>query len=273
MKFSVLMTVYHGDCLAYLKESFSSITNQTLMPNEIVLVIDGPIHDELKKYIFQLEEKNSELLKVVRLKKNIGLASALNMGIKSCSYDLIARMDTDDYSLNTRFEKQINLMINNKNIDLVGSWYKQFDSTLTNFTTDRKVPQSHSDIVNYARFRVPINHPSIIIRKSALSKIGGYPEDLGFFEDWGLTFRLIKNGNILINIQEYLIHVRGGSDFYQRRGGFQYFISEIKYLIKMRDKGYFTSIDFIFNILLRSIIRLTPIFFRKKIYLILRKVH
>jgi len=242
------------------------------MPNEIILVVDGPVIDELQNYIIQLEKEYSKLLKVVRLKKNEGLASALNIGLESCSYDLIARMDTDDCSVNTRFEKQINFMVNNDNIDLVGAWYNQLDSTLTNFITDRKVPQNHSDIVNYARFRVPINHPTIIIRKSVLSEIGGYPEDLGFFEDWGLSFRLIKNGNILYNIQEYLVDVRGGSDFYKRRGGMQYFISENKYLIRMRYKGYFTFIELIFNIVLRSLIRFTPVFIRKNIYLILRKV-
>ena len=109
IKFSVLMSVYYKEKPEWLEFSLSSVLDQTLLPNEIVIVKDGPIDDELNLVIDEYSNKNPELFKVYSLNKNVGLGPALNYGMKQCQYDLIARMDSDDYIVPERFEKQLSI--------------------------------------------------------------------------------------------------------------------------------------------------------------------
>ena len=104
--FSVLLSVYKKEQPAYLRECLDSLFTQTLMPDEIVLVKDGPLTDELDRTIDEYVQLHPEL-KVVALPQNRGLGCALNEGLKHCSFSLVARMDTDDIAKPERFEKQI----------------------------------------------------------------------------------------------------------------------------------------------------------------------
>ena len=96
-KFSVLMSVYHKDDPTYLDTALNSLTEQTAVPDEIVLVKDGPVSQQLEEVIDAFHKKFCNL-KIVALEKNSGLGNALNQGLKHCSHELVARMDSDDIS-------------------------------------------------------------------------------------------------------------------------------------------------------------------------------
>lgn len=106
-KYSVLLSLYDKEKPEYLSLSLDSMFNQTIKPNEIILVLDGPINNRLKKIINFYDERHPAILKTVPLEKNIGLGLALNEGIKVCKNELIARMDTDDISYSNRIELQL----------------------------------------------------------------------------------------------------------------------------------------------------------------------
>jgi glycosyltransferase involved in cell wall biosynthesis len=109
MKFSVLVSVYHRESPLYLELALNSIWEvQTLKPNEIVLVKDGPLTDSLEAVIDRFFNTCGDVLKIVPLSRNVGLSTALNIGLSHCSFDYVARMDTDDICMYNRFEKQIN---------------------------------------------------------------------------------------------------------------------------------------------------------------------
>jgi glycosyltransferase involved in cell wall biosynthesis len=93
--FSVLLSVYYKENPLYFRISLDSIFNQTVLPTEIVLVKDGPLTSELDTVIEEYKLKYP-ILKILPLIKNVGLGKALNEGLKYCSYELVARMDTDD---------------------------------------------------------------------------------------------------------------------------------------------------------------------------------
>lgn len=97
-QFSVLMSVYRNDKREFVEETIKSIWNrQSLKPNEIVLVVDGPIPEDLKDYIHELSANDA--IKIYWQKENKGLGRTMEYGVLQCKNELIARMDADDISM------------------------------------------------------------------------------------------------------------------------------------------------------------------------------
>jgi glycosyltransferase involved in cell wall biosynthesis len=217
VKFSVLISVYEKEEPTYFDEALRSvIMEQTRIPSEVVIVKDGPLSLELEKVIKKYQEGFMDIVKVVGYEKNRGLGEALNFGIKHCSHELIARMDSDDISTNKRFEIQISFMENNPNISVVGSYISEFFIDPNDSKLIRVTPKEHNDIKNKLKRRNPVNHVSVVIRKSDLEKIGGY-KHLLYLEDYYLWTRFIGNGFKLHNIEDVFVLVRTGKNMYKRR--------------------------------------------------------
>ena len=172
MKFSVLLSVYYKEKPNCLKESLSSIFNQRCLPTEVVLVEDGPLTCELNNVISEFLDKGLKI-EIVRLAKNQGLGKALNEGLKHCSYDLVARMDTDDIAKPDRFERQIIAFRDHPELEVVGAWIDEFEGDVSNVISVRKLPENHSEIYQFAKKRNPINHPVVMFRKKAVLSVGG----------------------------------------------------------------------------------------------------
>lgn len=265
--FSVLMSVYWKEEPSYLQKSLHSIFHQTLQPNEVVLVEDGPLTEELCDVIkdFQRLHKN---LKIVPLKVNGGLGRALNEGLKYCTYDLVARMDSDDECYPTRFEKQINFLSTHPEIDVVGSLTTEFTD---NGCGGKKIlslkhfPHTVEDNDSYSRKRCPVEHPAVIFRKAAVIRAGGY-QHCPLFEDYHLWARMIVNGSKFYNIQEPLLYFRMTKDSFKRRGGWTYAINELKALWMFRKIGFLTTCQFLFDVITRFPVRIVPLRIREFIY-------
>ena len=120
LPYSVLMSVYAKESPEYLVEALHSMLAQTVPPEQIVLVEDGPLTHELDNAINVFHEQHAGLLDLVVLPKNEGLGSALAHGVPECRNEIIARMDSDDYSFSTRMEKELAVM-SDHNLDMVGS--------------------------------------------------------------------------------------------------------------------------------------------------------
>ena len=198
MLFSVLLSLYHKESPLFLRQSLTSIFTQTLLPIEVVLVEDGPLTDELYAVIKEFTSQHPEL-KVISLPTNRGLGKALNEGLKHCSYDLVARMDTDDIAKPDRFEKQLAIFLEHPEIDVVGAWIDEFEGEVSNVLSMRKVPEQHENILRFAKGRCPVNHPVVMFRKSAVLKAGGY-KHFPLFEDYYLWVRMLMNGARFYNI-------------------------------------------------------------------------
>ena len=170
--FSVLISVYNKENSLSLRQSLTSVFRQKLPPTEVVLLKDGPLTEELDKVIAEYVMRYPEL-KIVSLPVNQGLGKALNEGLKHCSYDLVARMDTDDIAKPDRFEKQIRVFQEHPELDVVGAWIDEFEETTSNIISTRKLPEVHYDIWQFAKKRNPENHPVIMFRKQAVLAAGG----------------------------------------------------------------------------------------------------
>lgn len=262
--FSVLLSVYQKEQASYLRQSLESIFAQTLLPDEIVLVKDGPLTDMLDQVIEEYCQKYS-MIKIVPLMTNQGLGKALSEGMKHCSYDLIARMDTDDISMVDRFEKQVNIFKKNPEIDVVGAWISEFEEDIDNIVTIRKLPETSEEILKFARQRNPINHPVVMFRKSAVLKAGNY-QDCPFFEDYYLWVRMLLNGSRFYNIPQSLLFFRFSSDVFKRRGGWNYARHELHFQKKLWDMKFINGVCFCKNVSMRFISRIIPNHMRMLLY-------
>lgn len=257
MKFSVLMSVYFKEHADYLDKALKSVLiNQTLKPAELILVADGQLTDELYLTIDKYKALFCNI-NLIQLPYNVGLGRALNEGLKHCSYEWIARMDSDDISLPYRFEKQFNYIEQNTNIGVLGSWISEFNNDLNNTQTVKKVPEKHNEILLYAQSRNPINHPVVIFNKQKVLDVGGY-EHCPMFEDYWLWVRLLQAGTQFYNIQEPLLLFRANNSMYERRGGISYIEYEYRFLRKIYRVKFISSISLIKNIIIRTMFRVLP---------------
>lgn len=257
MTFSVLMSIYFKESPAWFNRAMQSIWDeQTVKPNEIILVQDGPLTSELDNMISIWANKLGDILKCIHLENNVGLGDALNIGLQYCSNELVARMDTDDIAMAERFEKQL-AILKQGDIDICSSWITEFDVDQSIITGTRILPEHHTDITNYAKVRSPINHPAVMYKKTAIMKAGGY-KTMMWFEDYYLWVRMLLTGSIFYNIQEPLVHMRAGQGQIERRSGDAYAKSELILLRKFREIGFLSNFEFIKAVVLRIPIRLAP---------------
>lgn len=261
-KFSVLLSLYYKEQPSFLIQSLDSILSQTLLPNEIVLVKDGPLTPKLDSIVSEYE-KRYNIIKVIPLEKNLGLGKALNEGLKYCSHDLVARMDTDDIAYPNRFEKQVKFMTDHPEIDACSSWIDEFIGSKDNIISTKKLPETSEEIKKYAKHRCPLNHPALIYRKRAVMAVNGYS---GFPEDYNLWGRMLMNGSKFYNLQESLLYFRYSPEMIKRRGGWKYAKDELKSQIQFYKMGFIGLNTLIYNIAIRMIVRMVPNGFRDFIY-------
>lgn len=268
MKFSVLMSVYKHDDPIYFRDALTSLCESTVVPCEVVLVVDGPISDKLDEQVFVF--KNLLNIKIIRLEANNGLGKALFHGIKQCSYDWIARFDSDDICHPRRFEKQLEFIESN-DVDIFGGWIAEFENKPEHIHAYREPPCEHDEILSYAKTRNPFNHMTVMYKKAAVLAAGSYQDDY-LYEDYALWVRMIKNGCVTANIPEVLVYARTGNGMEIRRGGMKYVKSEIKAQYNFYKLGLISFAGFIINVTIRTPVRLLPGNVRKVIYRkILRK--
>ena len=265
MKFSVLMSVYYKEDPKYLKEAIESILNQTVMPSEIVIIKDGKLGDNLNNILDQFDKNYKSLFKFIEFEENQGLGIALRRGVEECSYEIIARMDTDDIAAKNRFERELAIM-QEKNLDMVGSNIVEFEGNIENIISKRNVPDTDENIKSYAKKRNPFNHMTVMYKKSAVLKAGNYKNFL-WFEDYNLWIRMIMNGAKMYNIQENLVYARTGASMFERRGGVKYIKREYKMQKEMLKIKFISYKEFIFNILTRSAVRIMPNRLRGFVYM------
>lgn len=264
MSFSVLMSLYAKERPEFLRQSLDSVFNQTLKADEVVLVEDGPLTDELHSVVKEFSKKHPEL-KVVPLPVNGGLGNALNEGLKHCSNELVARMDTDDICFPDRFEKQLKIFNIYPQVEVVSSWISEFENTPDNIISVRKLPEFPYEIYSYGKKRCPINHPVVMFKKQTVQFAGGYMP-FPLFEDYYLWVRLLMNGASFYNVQESLLKFRTSPEMYKRRGGLKHGLNEIKFQFKIKNLGYINTSIFLMNVSIRFLTRIIPNSWRAYIY-------
>lgn len=265
MKYSVLMSVYYKERPEWLDFSINSMLEQTIFPSEFVLIKDGKLTEELEEVINKYTNIYPQIFNVIALPQNVGLGPALSIGINNCKYEYIARMDSDDYSVFNRVEREFEVFEVNPELGMVGSNVSEFIDSIDNVICDVILPESNEDIIKYSKKRNPFRHPSILFKKEAVLKAGNYREYY-LCEDYDMWTRMIRSGCKCYNIQEVLVYMRISDDFYKRRGGLEYLKSIRKFKKEQVYNKYFTKTQYYKSMIPHSIVCLLPNSVRDFVY-------
>lgn len=255
MQFSVLMSVYYKEKAEYLNLSLESIIKQTLKPDEIILVQDGYLTKELYTVIESYIQKYPDIFKTYALKENQGLGKALNYGLQKCSYEIVARMDTDDIAEDNRFELQVTAFKNDKELALCGGQIAEFIDDPNEITSYRKVPIKQKEILKFVKKRNPFNHMTVMFRRQMVLNVGGY-QHMPYFEDYWLWARVLNAGYKTENIDAVLVKVRAGKNMIARRGGLKYIQFIVNFENAMHQIKIISNTEMAYSIILRSLVSL-----------------
>lgn len=259
-KYSVLMSLYKKENPEYLRIAIDSMLNQTVAPDEIVLVEDGPLTDELYAVL-----DDYPILHRIKNEKNLGLGLALNIGLKECRNELVARMDTDDCSKPERCEKQLQRFLEKPYLAIVGSHIDEFVDDISNVISQRIVPTTSEEIYKFAKKRSAFNHPTVMYSKTSVLENNGYA-DLKRNQDVDLFGRMQFNGYKAENIDEALLWFRSSDELAKRRKSWQNTWSYIATIREFWKMGYSSFIDYAIVGIAQTGMYLMPIKLQNYIY-------
>lgn len=253
---SVIMAVYAKDKPEWLALAFDSLLTQTVISNDIVVIIDGPIGSELEA-ILATYNKHA-FITLVRLEKNQGLGNALNVGIKHAKNELIGRMDADDIAVPNRFELQLAAFDKNPELCILGGQIAEFINNPEEIVAYRKVPTDSAAIKAFSRRRSPFNHPTVMYKKSVIERLGGYDVSAIRIEDYDLWLRAIHSGVEVGNLDEVLLNYRSNEGAMKRRRTFGSLKNHIKARFRFYSKGYISVGDLAYGIATQTALFVLP---------------
>jgi len=270
MRAAVIMSIYKNDNIKFVKEALNSLYNQSKKA-DVFIKIDGAVDRELEEFL-RGEKEKGKILYLDKREENKGLAYSLNELIKEVlnrGYDYVFRMDADDISNLLRFEKQINFMESNRDIDICGTYIKEFGEDIE-YEKVVKYPLSHKEMYEFFKKRVPLAHVSVCFRRSFFEKAGFYPEkDHITNEDTLMWLKGFKHGCVFANIEYIGVNVRVSKNFFNRRKGFKKVWYDFKNRIEVTKElnygigGYFYAFGM-------AVINLLPSGIKKLAYKFLR---
>ena len=254
---TALVTVYHRNDPAELTEALESLVHQTRPADEVLIVVDGPVPTEIDEIVRTYVDKHQ--WRALFLSENMGGGYASHIGMEYATGDYLARQDADDISLPQRFEVQMDF-IRRTGVDLVGSAVEEFGA----HSAIRAMPETHDEIVRYARINNPINHPSMVISTRAARAVGY--RDIHFMEDYSLFARLLGAGYRAANIPEPLVRFRVSDDQFRRRTDSAMFQAERLMQKTLVDAHLISPPRALFNLAARSTYRALPLSVLKRVY-------
>lgn len=241
-KVSVLVTLYGKNNSDEVKRCFRSLLIQTYKPDEVVLVIDGPVSIDISEILKDYTEQLS--INFLYQEQNIGLGRALNLGLRHCVYDYVARIDIDDVCKPNRLELQKNFMDLNPRVSVLGGQVELFDNN--GVYARKSVPIRSELIEQWSLFRNPVNHSTVMFRKEDIMKLGGYPE-IRYTQDYVLWVTCLESGLIFYNLPVVLCEMFADKNLLVRRG-LAYLKYDLKpYLVnyKLNRSGLFVLITMV----------------------------
>lgn len=246
-KFSVLIPIFFKADASFLQEALDSVLiNQSYKPTEVVLIVDGTPTKLINNVLIKYKNTYPDKIKIKILSEHKGTGYALKTGIEICNHEFIARMDADDIATNDRFEKQLNFIIKNPQIDVLGGIIEMFNHTIGDLKQYRKVPENHANIIKLGKFRTPINHPTVLFKKSKVLQIGNYSDEFPLLEDYALWITMLQNKMKFHNLQEVLVHFRLGDkkQILEKRRGKELTKSYLKLNQYAHKIGFYTKIEY-----------------------------
>lgn len=258
MKYSILMSVYQKEKPEYLVQSIESMLTQTAFPEQFVIVKDGPLTPELEQILSRYASSHPDLFTLLPLSENVGLGRALDLGMAVCRNELVARMDSDDISLPSRCQRELELFAADPELAIVGTNIDEFYDDPDDIKMSRIVPSAYEDIRKAIGRKMPFNHPTVMYKKSEVIRCGGYGT-MRRKQDRDLFSRMINMGCKAQNINESLLLFRSNEDNYKRRKSWTYCKSTVDVTVQIWKRGHCSFADLMYVILGQTILFLAPL--------------
>jgi len=267
--FCVLMALYGGDKPHLFEKAVHSIFNNSLLPNQCLIVVDGPISSALEDLAAKVKDQYSAL-EFIYLPRNVGLASALNEGLKHIRYPWVVRADSDDINLPNRFEVLAKVLQEDPSLQLFSSAILEVDEQGDPLAV-REVPCNELEIREFVKTRNPFNHMAVAYKLDAVLACGGYP-NIFLKEDYGLWCHFLAKRLPVANAKDVLVHASAGMGMFRRRGGWRYAKSEWQMQSLLVQSGLKSRVRAIVDGLMRATFFLIPASIRGFLYVhLLRK--
>ena len=227
--------------------------------------MDGELSGQVESYI----KKNSGVFyKILRYKKNHGLAYVLNRLISSLEVEkYVFRMDADDVCRNDRVSKQLDAFENDKDLMVLGSDLVEINERGRELRI-KKMPVDCLVIKKFSISRNPLNHPTVAMRKEFFDIVGIYNENFLKSQDYELWARALKKGVKITNLNEPLLYFRVSSDYVKKRNLYVNSINEFKVSVGLM--VYFKTYSQFPKILAKLLVRFMPYNVGKFMYKMLR---
>lgn len=256
------MSVYRGSSGEELDRCLASVAAQDVLPAQTVMVRDGPVGDDVVDVLGHYARPLSIVEE--RLARNAGLGTALAAGLARCTCDLVARMDTDDRCVPGRFRRQLEYLVANPAVAVVGGVQREYRRGAGGFA-DRRLPESPAEAAAFAKRRNPLNHPTVMFRRAAVEAAGGY-RPFHLLEDYDLWVRVLLGGGCLANLPDVLVESDVDEALYSRRGGVRYVKSEWRLAAEFRRSRFHTLSESLLFLAARLPLRLVSPRYRSAVY-------
>ena len=263
-KVSVLMSVYIKEKPEYFKAAMDSVLAQTYPVSEVMLIQDGPLTEELYELIEYYRSMAPQVIRTFAFEQNQQLGRALAKGVELCSNELVARMDTDDIAMPERIEKQVAYMQMHPEVHVLGGAIREFNDE---GTTDRVkyMPQTQEEILNYVKNRNPLNHMTVMFRRSAILEVGNY-QHFPYLEDYSLWSRMLSKGYQIRNIEDVIVRARTSMALVRRRSGLKYFKDFAKLRKFQHELGLTTVLEYMISMAGTFVVLMQPGFVKELAY-------
>ena len=263
---SVVLPVYAGADPDHLRRALESVFAQTHPAEEVLVVEDGPLLPAHEQVLDRLGDAQPSLRRV-RLEHNGGVAVATQAGVEAAAHPWIARMDADDLAMPERFARQL-AVVRRGDVDVVGTAMVEFGDDEQVDVGLRAMPTEHDAIVRRMRRSNPLNHPTVLFRRSLALGVGGYRR-LDHLEDYDLFARMWAAGARLHNLPEPLLHYRADDAMFARRRQTGIHRSELQLQRNLHDYGLVSRPGMLLNLVARTGFRLLPESLMRRAYRVL----
>ncbi len=262
-RISVIMGIYN--CAPTLSEALDSLLAQTYQGFKVIMCDDGSTDNTIEVAQSYVDRYPDKFI-LIRNEKNLKLAATLNHCLEYVDTEYVARMDGDDISLPTRFEKEINFLDSHPEYALVSCPMIHFDEQ-----GDFKVGKCYGEPSKEVfLIKTPFCHAPVMVRTKVYKAVGGYTVKTTTErrEDYYLWYKIYKAGYRGYNLSEPLYKMRDDRNAKARRNSIKSRINayrctvEIGKGLKLKHVHFYAS-----KSLLKIIIPLIPY----KLYQFLRK--
>lgn len=255
-KYSILTTLYAKENPRFLRQCLDSMLDQTVPPSEYVIVKDGALTEELEAVLKEYSDKYP-IFKIIGLEVNSGCGPASIVGMEACSYNYVARIDSDDIALPRRCEMELEMFEKENDLVVVGSDIYEFEDDPNVITAIKKMPTEPGEIYRFGKKRNPFNHSTVMLRKDIVQEKGGYAP-LRRSLDLELFTKLLLKGCKCRNIGEPLVLFRTGSARVRRKKNWTNLKCDLEVYTRNYKEKYVNLFEYLYVVFRQCVFFLMP---------------